>query len=203
MTNPGDSDEWWKQYGGEGVSPEAATPGSVPQYPTAEPPGYPSAPQYPQQSAPQYPQQSAPQYPQQSAPQYPQQSAPQYPQQPAPQLTPPPQPQYPAYQAPQPGAQAYPPPPNYGYQNAYQPYGYPQPQGTSGMAIGALISSLIGFVTCGIGSIVGIILGVVALNQIKQSGQEGRGMALAGIWVGVGVIVLSVLWFVIILIGSS
>ncbi|MFD0362008.1 DUF4190 domain-containing protein [Nocardia sp. GCM10030253] len=186
MTKPGDSDEWWKQYGGEGVSPEAGAPSSVPQFPTAEPSGYPSAPQYPQQSAPQYPQPSAPQYPQQ----------------PAPQMTPPPQPQYPNYQPP-PVAQPYPQAPNYAYQNAYQPYGYPQPQGTSGMAIGALISSLVGFITCGIGSIVGIILGAIALNQIKESGQEGRGMALAAIWIGVGVILLSVLWFVIVLVGSS
>ncbi|KIA60961.1 DUF4190 domain-containing protein [Nocardia vulneris] len=171
MTNPGDSDEWWKQYGGQGVSPESGASSSVPQYPNAEQPsGYPSAPQYPQQ--------------------------------PAQPMTPPPQPQYqPGYQ--QPTAQPYgQPQPNYGYQPAYQPYGMPQQQGTNGMAIGALISSLVGFFTCGIGSIVGIILGVVALGQIKQTGQEGRGMALAGIWIGVGMIVLAVLWFVVVIIAG-
>ncbi|MGK8521551.1 DUF4190 domain-containing protein [Nocardia asteroides] len=169
MTNPGDSDEWWKQYGGQGVSPESGGQSSVPQYPSPEqqPSGYPSAPQYPVQP----------------------------PSQP---MTPPPQPQYPSYQQP---AQPY-PQPNYGYQSPYQPYGFPA-QGTNGMAIGALISSLVGFVTCGLGSIVGIILGTVALNQIKQSGQEGRGMALAGIWIGVGAIVLGILWFVVVIIAGA
>ncbi|MFC9440294.1 DUF4190 domain-containing protein [Nocardia sp. NPDC057030] len=177
MTNPGDSDEWWKQYGGQGVSPESGAPSSVPQYPNAEQPsGYPSAPQYPQQ--------------------------------PAQPMTPPPQQQYPGYQQPQQPYAAQPQQqpygqPNYGYQPAYQPYGMAQPQGTNGLAIGALISSLAGFVTCGLGSIVGIILGVISLNQIKQTGQEGKGMALAGVWIGVGAIVLAVLWFVVVLVAGT
>ncbi|MFE7719570.1 DUF4190 domain-containing protein [Nocardia rhizosphaerihabitans] len=177
MTNPGDSDEWWKQYGGSGVSPESGAPGSVPQYPQqqpSQPSNYPSTPQYPQQpaqpgSAPQYPQQpSQPQYPN-----YQQPSAPQYPQ---------PQ-QPPAYGA-------------YPAGGGYQPYGgFPPPQGTNGLAIGALVSSLVGLCTC-IGSIVGIVLGIMALNQIKERGGEGRGMALAGIWIGAITIVLGILYFV-------
>lgn len=167
MTNPGDSDEWWKQYGGQGVSPESGAQSSVPQYPTSEPSGYPSAPQYPQQP-------SQPQYPQQ--PQY---------QQP--------------YQ--QPAA----PQPNYGYQqpSGYQPYGQPLAQGTNGLAIGALVASLIGLCTCSIGSIVGIILGVLSLNQMKERpGQDGRGMALAGIWVGAGGIVAWIIYIAVILASS-
>ncbi|MEV4241518.1 MULTISPECIES: DUF4190 domain-containing protein [unclassified Nocardia] len=162
MTNPGDSDEWWKQYGGEGVSPEAGSQGSVPQYPST--PQYPSAPQYPQQPA----------------------------------QTPPPQPQYPSYpQQPVAGPQQ-PYPQNPGYPNAYQPYGYPQQaQGNNGLAIGSLIASIIGLCSCGIGAIVGIILGVIALNQIKESGQGGRGMALAGIWIGAGAIVLWIVYIVL------
>ncbi|MFG1797514.1 DUF4190 domain-containing protein [Nocardia sp. NPDC049149] len=177
MTNPGDSDEWWKQYGGQGVSPDSGAQGSgaqssVPQYPNAEQPsGYPSAPQYPQQ--------------------------------PAQPMTPPPQPQQqPQYQGYQQSAAPYGQPQPYGYQPAYQPYGMAPQQGTNGMAIGALIASLAGFVTCGIGSIVGIILGVIGLNQVKQTGQDGRGMALAGIWIGVGAIVLTVLWFVVVIIAG-
>ncbi|MEV0334638.1 DUF4190 domain-containing protein [Nocardia neocaledoniensis] len=165
MTNPGDSDEWWKQYGGSGVSPESGAPGSVPQYPQQQP-SQPSAPQYPQQPAPPP---SQPQYPN-----YQQPSAPQYPQQP------------PVYGAtPAPG---------------YQPYGaYPQPQGTNGLAIGALVSSLVGLCTC-IGSIVGIVLGVMALNQIKERGGEGRGMALAGIWIGAITLVLGLLYVVFVIV---
>jgi peptidyl-prolyl cis-trans isomerase B (cyclophilin B) len=57
------------------------------------------------------------------------------------------------------------------------------------MAIAALITSF--FV-----SILGIILGFVALNQIKTSGEQGRGLALAGIIIGfvaVGITVLIII----------
>ncbi len=47
---------------------------------------------------------------------------------------------------------------------------------------------------CGIGSIVGIVLGIVAMNQIKQSGEKGHGLAIAGIVVGVLSLLLNVAW---------
>ncbi|MCM6778540.1 DUF4190 domain-containing protein [Nocardia sp. CDC159] len=170
MTNPGDSDEWWKQYGGEGVSSESGGHASAP------PPPAPPQPSSGQTSAPHY----------QAQP-----------------MTPPPQQQYPSYPQPpgapygQPGYGGYPPAPG------YQPYGYPQAQGTNGMAIGALIAALVGFFTCGVGFVVGLILGPIALNQIKQTGQEGRGLALAGIWISGIALVLSVLWFVFVIAFSG
>jgi len=53
-------------------------------------------------------------------------------------------------------------------------------QKTSGMAIAALVCGILGV------SAVAIILGFVALSQIKRSGglEKGRGMALAGIILG-------------------
>ncbi len=67
---------------------------------------------------------------------------------------------------------------------------------TNSLAIGSLVASILSlvlFVMCGIGlllSFVGIGLGVTALNQIKQSGQAGRGPAIAGICTGaLGVVV--------------
>ncbi|GGK69651.1 DUF4190 domain-containing protein [Nocardia camponoti] len=176
MTNPGDSDEWWKQYGGSGVSPESGAPGSVPQYPTAQP-SQPSQPAQP--SPPSYP--STPQYPTAPPP-----SAPQYPQQPYGQ--PQPYPGQPAYGAP------------------YQPYGYAQPQaqGTNGMAIASLVTSLTGLVTCGLGGIVGLILGFIALNQTKEPGQEaGRGLAIAGVIIGALMTIGIVVWFVFLIIGLA
>ncbi|WP_051132719.1 DUF4190 domain-containing protein [Nocardia paucivorans] len=175
MTNAGGADEWWKQYGGEGVSSDPTPAGSPPQYPSAEPSSYPSAP-----AAPQYP--SAPQYsstPVESA--VPQPNS-QYP-------STPPQPQYAGYQSPAQPAVGYPP--------GYQPYGYPNSRGTNGLAIASLITSMLGFASCGATSVVGIILGVIALNQIKQSGQEGRVLAVVGICAGVAIPVLWVLYFII------
>ena len=79
------------------------------------------------------------------------------------------------------------PPPSYpaaGYPGGYGGgYGQPQPE-TNQLAIWSLVASLIGFL-CTIGSLVGIALGVIALNQIKETppgrpraghrGHRGRG----------------------------
>lgn len=46
---------------------------------------------------------------------------------------------------------------------------------------------------CGIGSIVAIVLGTVALNQIKERRQGGYGLAVAGIVVGVATLVVSLI----------
>jgi len=64
------------------------------------------------------------------------------------------------------------------------------PQKTNGIAVAALISSF--FV-----SILGIILGFVALNQIKTSGEQGRGLALAGIIIGFVAIGITLLIIII------
>lgn len=62
------------------------------------------------------------------------------------------------------------------------------------MAIGSLVASVIGVVPflCGIGSIIGIVLGIIALNQIKTSGEGGRGLAIAGIAIGAVTFLISV-----------
>jgi uncharacterized protein DUF4190 len=99
----------------------------------------------------------------------------------------------------------YGPPPGYGgppgYPAPYDPYSaYQDPaRQTNGLAIGSLVTSIAGIPLaffCGIGllaSIVGIVLGAVALNQIKQTHQEGRGLAIAGIAVGAAALVLTLI----------
>lgn len=84
---------------------------------------------------------------------------------------------------------AYPPP---GYpQGGYG--GYPEQPGTNTLAIASLVASLVGLV-CGIGSIVGIVLGTVAVNQIKQTRQQGYGLAIAGIVVGIATLVVGIVF---------
>jgi len=103
----------------------------------------------------------------------------------------------PPYGAP-PGADPYPPvgyapPPEYG---APYPtgYGYPAQQaGTNTLAIFSLVASVVGLL-CGVGSIVGIGLGAIAISQIKKTRQGGYGLAVAGIVVGVVSLVISVVW---------
>jgi len=61
------------------------------------------------------------------------------------------------------------------------------------MAIASLVASIVG-VCCGLGAIVGIVLGIVALNQIKQTREAGQGLAIAGIVVGVVTMMISLAW---------
>jgi hypothetical protein len=112
----------------------------------------------------------------------------------------------PSYPPPQPG---YPPPAGYGppghppYQSMPPEYPQPYPGGyypggqsrTNTLAIASLIASLVGLLPlCGIGSIVGIVLGGIAINQIKRTQQEGFGMAVAGIVVGAATLVVGLIF---------
>jgi hypothetical protein len=80
-------------------------------------------------------------------------------------------------------------------------YGYAQPQ-TSQKAIWALVTGILGF-CCGLLGIVGIILGVVAKKEIDASNGalSGRGMAQAGLVLGIIALTLNVIWGV--LVGSG
>lgn len=61
---------------------------------------------------------------------------------------------------------------------------------TSGMAVTSLVVGILGACTFGIGSIIGLILGLVSLNKIKKSNGQlgGKGLAIAGVCVSVAVI---------------
>ncbi|MGE5694652.1 MAG: DUF4190 domain-containing protein [Candidatus Sericytochromatia bacterium] len=100
---------------------------------------------------------------------------------------------------------SYPPPGGYGAPPPYQP-GYPTPpqSRTNGMAIGSLVSSVLAIplaFLCGIfgviAALVGVVLGIVAINQIKQSGEDGRGLAIAGIAVGGVTLALAVIVMIV------
>jgi uncharacterized membrane protein len=67
-----------------------------------------------------------------------------------------------------------------------QPPQWQPPPRTSGLAIAALIASIVGTFFCFFLGIVGTILGIVALNEIgsSQGRLNGRGLAIAGIVIG-------------------
>jgi hypothetical protein len=132
------------------------------------------------------------------------------PQSPAPQY---PTPQNPAQQYPAPPG-AYPPPQGTQYGTQYSPYGsgpypngpytngpygypqgyYPQPAGTSGLAIASLILGICGFFC--VTPFIGLGLGIGALSKISKTGQGGRGLAIAGI-------ILSSAWILLIVLGVA
>ena len=76
-----------------------------------------------------------------------------------------------------------------------QPPSHPPTQraGINAMAVASFVCSVLGWL-CFIGAIFGVIFGFVALNQIKQTGQRGRRIALAGIIIG-GILVA--LWIAV------
>jgi hypothetical protein len=79
-------------------------------------------------------------------------------------------------------------------------YGQPtQPAGgkTNTLAIVSLVASLAGLILWGIGFIAGVICGHIALSQIKKTGEQGRGMAVAGLIIGYVGIVLSIIGAII------
>jgi hypothetical protein len=97
----------------------------------------------------------------------------------------------------------------------YPAYSYAQPavvvqaQPTNGMAIASLVCSLAGILTCGVTALIGAILGHVARKQIRERGDGGDGLALAGVITGWIIFGLNALgWtlyivFFVILIGAA
>jgi hypothetical protein len=68
------------------------------------------------------------------------------------------------------------------------PYGY-YPQviqvpTTNGLAVGSLVCGILEIFTLGFAAIPAVILGHVARGQIKQTGERGDGMAVAGLVLG-------------------
>jgi hypothetical protein len=112
------------------------------------------------------PPQSSPPFPPQSSPAQP---FPPFPPQPDPAQSFPPQP-YPVQPFP---GQPYPAHP-YG-QPAWQP---PQPERTNRFAIASIVFALVGL---GVGSVLGIVFGILALVQLKRRPQRGHGVAITGL----------------------
>ena len=91
-------------------------------------------------------------------------------------------------QNPQPLPPQQPQQPQYG---AYQPPAQP----------GYNTMSIVAFILAFFVSLVGIILGFIALSQIKRTGEQGRGLALAAVIIGFVEVAIGILVFVFILIG--
>jgi hypothetical protein len=116
----------------------------------------------------------------------------QQPQGQVPPVTPPPYPYQQPYAQPPYGQQPYGQPP-YGQPYGQPPYPYAQ-RGTNGLAIASMVLGIVWIYW--VGSILALIFGYVARSQIRQNGQGGDGMAIAGIvlgWIGVGTLLLMVI----------
>jgi peptidyl-prolyl cis-trans isomerase B (cyclophilin B) len=89
--------------------------------------------------------------------------------------------------------------PQYGMPGFYGP----PPRPTNGMAIGSLVCSLLSLVTCAVTAPVGVILGHIALSQIKRDQSEGKGLAIAGLVIGYLFTIALVLGIVLLIVGAN
>lgn len=98
--------------------------------------------------------------------------------------TPPAAPAAPAYGTPPaaPAAPAY----------AAPAYGAPASTKTNVLAIVSLVSAF--FI-----SLVAVITGHIALSQIKKTGEQGRGLAIAGLILGYIGLVVGIIWIIVII----
>ncbi|MGB5150690.1 MAG: DUF4190 domain-containing protein [Mycobacterium sp.] len=101
----------------------------------------------------------------------------------------------------------YPVHPGYPVYPGYDPYQPAKPFGTNGTAIAALVISLAGLVFCGLPSVAGLVLGVIAMRETKRTGQDGYGLALTGAIIGgiaaAGLVLMILLWIGVFASGFS
>lgn len=165
--------------------PPAASPAASYPPPAYPPPGYPAG--YPPGYATQYPRPPTQYEPPSAGHEQP----PGYgaaPYQPGSQFGGPPA----GYGPPPPYPGGYYPAPD--YHGGYGPPGGVKP-GTNTLAIASLISSITGVFCCCLGSIVGIALGAIAIGQIRRTRQDGYGLAVAGIAIGVATLIVTFIVF--------
>jgi hypothetical protein len=87
------------------------------------------------------------------------------------------------------------PPPGAPLPGAYgQPYGYPYapPRRTNGLAIASMVLGIVWLYW--VGSVLALVFGYIARRQIRERGENGGGMATAGIvlgWIWIGLLVLA------------
>jgi hypothetical protein len=91
-------------------------------------------------------------------------------------------------------------PPTYGAPGpyGYPPGSYPRPRNTNGFAIASLVLGILWLYW--VGSILALIFGYVARKQIREHGDAGGGLAIAGIvlgWIGVGVLALVIILVIV------
>lgn len=78
-------------------------------------------------------------------------------------------------------------------------YGPSQARPTNGLAIASLVCGLLQLAVPVVTTVLALVFGYVARNQIRERGESGEGMAKAGIilgWVGVALGVLGLLFVI-------
>ncbi|WP_182066888.1 DUF4190 domain-containing protein [Curtobacterium sp. ME12] len=84
------------------------------------------------------------------------------------------------------------------YNGNAQPY-----QQSPGQSDRYSVLAIVGFILAFVVSIGGLIVSIIALTQIKRTGERGRGLALAGIIISAASIVLSIVFAIVIFAAAA
>ena len=81
------------------------------------------------------------------------------------------------------------------------------PGQTNGLAVASLVLGILGIVSCGytffVAPVLAVILGVIARKQIRERGQSGDGMAVAGLIMGIVGLVISLILVILFVVGVA
>jgi hypothetical protein len=80
---------------------------------------------------------------------------------------------------------------------SFLPYGPPPPRGTNNTAVASMVCGILGTMT-GVTAVPAVILGHMAKRQIRESGQDGDGMATAGLVLGYTVLAIGIAFLALI-----
>jgi apolipoprotein N-acyltransferase len=80
---------------------------------------------------------------------------------------------------------------------ATQPANTPTQQAGAAV-VGTNVMAILSLVFAFIFAPLAIVFGAVAKRQIRQTGEQGAGLAKAGFWLGIVFTVLGLLWFVVV-----
>ena len=84
------------------------------------------------------------------------------------------------------------------YPSQPSPPAYGPPRRTSGFAIASMVLGILGT------GIIAVIVGHVAMNDIKKTGKDGKGMAIAGLVLGyITTAFWTIFWIAVLAVGAS
>jgi hypothetical protein len=76
-------------------------------------------------------------------------------------------------------------------------------QHAGGAVAGTNVMAILALVFAFIFAPLGIVFGAVAKRQIRQTGEQGEGLAKAGFWLGIVFTVFSLLWVVFVFVLAA
>jgi hypothetical protein len=85
---------------------------------------------------------------------------------------------------------------SFGRQGPYGPPDWQQPRHTNSLAIAALCCGIAQLIAGPLAGIPAIVLGFVSVGQIQRTGEDGRGMAITGLILGI----VGLMFFVLVLV---